>query len=453
MPLPIVIWGSFKSELPKLVLVMAAVAATTESLPAPPSTHHDVVVGSARQAAGLIDAVERARRLAAVAAVDALTAIDASRVYYEHGHASARVMFAHEAAVSSAEAFRLDKIRRMIAEAELIAHEWRAGGLSVDAAVLLGRAFANPRTRRRFLDDQRWFIKRARRFSFVKLKRLVARWIEVHDQDGSQPPVDPSFDNRYARLVQDHFAKAWRLEASLGSLQGSFFHEVLRAYVKAEFSKDWTEAEQIHGAAVCVDLLARTHSQRMADALCQIATDAVNSDRPSAPVKRVHNIVWSAESYEELVSRWAGARPRPLDADTYRITDLDGHPVDAATAFADSLVSSVRRVVQNAAGVTINLSKPTRLFTGLARLGVQLSATECYWPGCWVPSSQCHVDHLKPAARGGLTEQHNGLPACPRHNWLKETGYTVARARDGTVTITTPVGDTLVSDELSHAVP
>ena len=61
----------------------------------------------------------------------------------------------------------------------------------------------------------------------------------------------------------------------------------------------------------------------------------------------------------------------------------------------------------------------------------------------WDPDHKCHIDHLRPAARGGPTDQLNGLPACPRHNRLKERGYTVTCAQDGTITITTPTGETV----------
>jgi len=281
-------------------------------------------VGAAAGAVALFDQVEQARRLAAVAAVDAMAHIESARAFYEHGHANARVMFAHIAGVSGSEAHRLDKIRRMIGDADLIHGEWRRGRLSVDKAALLGQAFANPRTRDRFLIDQRWFIKKARRFGYVRLKKIIARWIEVHDTDGPEPGPDPSFERRNARLSQDHFSKAWLLEASLGSMQGSLFNETLRAYLQAEFQHDWKVAEAIHGVDTCAELLARTHEQRMADALCQIAADAVNSDKPSAPVKRVHNIVWTAEAYEELLCRWVNAPARLLDPDRYNITDLDG---------------------------------------------------------------------------------------------------------------------------------
>lgn len=398
---------------------------------------------SASRAVCEIEAVEQSRRLTAVAAVDLLAQIDASRSFYDHGHANARIMFAHVAGVSGAESHRLDKIRRMVAAADQISAVWRAAELSVDKAALLARAYANPRTRDRFLIDQAWFIKRSRRFGVPRLTKIVARWLEVHDEDGPTPSGDPSYEKRRAWLAQDHFSKGWKLDAELGSLQGSEFNQIFRAYVQAEFDHDWNQAKQIHGSDTCMDHLARTHQQRCADALCQIGADAAMSDKPSAPVKRVHNIVWTAETYEELLRRWVNAPARLLDPDRYNITDIDGHPIAATAAFADSLVSSFRRVAQNAAGVTIEMGITSRLFTGLARLGVILATTECYWPGCCVPTSSCHIDHLRAAARGGLTNQLNGLPACPRHNLLKERGYTVVRQNDGSITITTPNGDTI----------
>ncbi len=400
-------------------------------------------VGSSKQAIEGIEAVETARRLTAIAAVDVIAAIESSRSFYDHGHASARVMYAHIAGVAPVEAFRFDQIRRMVTEAEMINGAWRKAGLSLDKAALLAKAFSNPRTRDRFLLDQKWFLKQARRFGMKRLIKVVAHWLEVHDADGPTPGPDPSHERRKAWLAQDHFSKVWRLEAELDSMQGSRFNEIFRAYVKAEFDHDWTQGEKIHGKDVCMDLLARTHEQRCADALCQMAEDAANSNNPSVPVKRVHNIIWNAETYEELLRRWVNAPARMLDPDTYNICDIDGNRIDAIAAFADSLVSSLRRVVQDAAGVTINMSAPARFFTGLARHGVVLATTECYWPGCCVPTSSCHIDHLRSAARGGPSDQLNGLPACPRHNWLKERGYTVTRQSDGTITITTPTGDTV----------
>jgi hypothetical protein len=55
--------------------------------------------------------------------------------------------------------------------------------------------------------------------------------------------------------------------------------------------------------------------------------------------------------------------------------------------------------------------------------------------------SRCQIDHVRPAARGGPSNQLNGLPACHRHNRLRERGYTVARQSDGNILIATPNGD------------
>jgi len=68
-------------------------------------------VSDAPAAFGLIDSVELLRRLAAVATVDVLEQIHQSRAFYDQGHANARIMFAHIAEVSGAEAHQLDKIR------------------------------------------------------------------------------------------------------------------------------------------------------------------------------------------------------------------------------------------------------------------------------------------------------------------------------------------------------
>jgi len=144
-----------------------------------------------------------------------------------------------------------------------------------------------------------------------------------------------------------------------------------------------------------------------------------------------------------MLRRYCGADPQPIDIDTHKCHNLDGHSLDPGTAFADFLISKWRRVVQDAAGITIDMSRTQRFFTGLARLGVQLGFDSCFWPGCDVPVTRCQIDHTRSAACGGLTTQCNGGPCCQKHNRLKERGYTVTRQPDGTFHITTPKGDVL----------
>ncbi len=395
-------------------------------------------VGSALEAVELLESVELLRRLAGVAAVDALAEVERSGAFYDHGHVSAKAMATHVSRSSSRDLAGLDKIRRMRSDCEHFDQAFAAGELSVDQAATLGRAYANPRVRARLVADQAWFLRLATR-PFKVFERRVADWVRLADDDGAAPKPDPSHVQRDVSIVQDHFSKQFTLRGTFGALQGDNIRRILDAYVEAEFLADWADGETAHGEAVCRDLLARTDAQRRADALEQVFADAVASSTRSAPVERVHNIVWSAESVEELFKRFAGADPSPLDVDAHRCHGIDGNPLDEGAAFADLLLSKFRRVVQNARRVTVDLSETQRFYTGLARLGVMLSFDSCYWP-CDIAVSKCQIDHLRPAARGGPTTQANGAPACKHHNRTKERGFVVTRVDGGRIEIRTPDG-------------
>ena len=412
--------------------------AELEAAVAEPST--DFVSGS--MAVDVFDRAERLNRLAAVARVDAIAAVERSKVHRLHGHSAAHQMARHLGRLSSAETSRADKIRRMVTDCEQIDGAWRAGELSVDQAAVLGRAFTNPRSRSAFIDAQDWFLKLAAK-PFPTFERRVADWVRLHDMDGPEPRPEPAHENRDASLVQDHFSQQWTLKGSSGSLQGSEMRRIFDAYISAENLTDWEAARAIHGDAVCANDLARTPAQRRADALAQIFADAASNRETSVAVDTCHTIVWSQQSFEHAFRRFLGENPEPIDIDQHRCNDLDGHGLDPDMAFADAVISDWRRAVVSAQGITLDLSRKHRFFTGLARLGVQLNHERCFWPGCEVPTTSCQIDHTRPAARGGLTEQANGAPACQKHNRLKERGYSVVRNGDGTFTVTAPTGEIL----------
>ncbi|MEM7092035.1 MAG: hypothetical protein AAF567_03445 [Actinomycetota bacterium] len=341
----------------------AAIAAAELAVEAGP-----VGIGRASEAIELLEAVERQSRLAAVARVDAFVVIDESLVYRDHGHATARAMLQQVCRVSSGEAARLAKIARLAQGCEVIAKAWRRGKLSLDQAGVLARAYANHRVRDAMERRQHWFVKKAQ-LPFRSFERKVADWVNLTDDDGSTPRPDPSHVKRDASMVQDHFARSWTMRGSFGSLQGDQMNRIWSAYIDAEFFVDWNAAADEHGAmAVTRDLLARTDAQRRADALHQIFADALHNPNRSVAIDTVHNIVWSADSLEEMIRRFAGGEPRPLDPDTHRCHGLDGNPLDETVAFADFLVSKFRRVIQDGRSVCIDMGETQRFFTGLARL-------------------------------------------------------------------------------------
>ena len=79
-----------------------------------------------------------------------------------------------------------------------------------------------------------------------------------------------------------------------------------------------------------------------------------------------HNIVWSPDTFEELLRRIDGQEPEPLDPDTHRCETIDGVQLEPTEAITNALVNNVRRVVVDAAEVTLDMGRK-RLFTGALR--------------------------------------------------------------------------------------
>jgi hypothetical protein len=92
----------------------------------------------------------------------------------------------------------------------------------------------------------------------------------------------------------------------------------------------------------------------------------------------------------------------------------------------------IRRVMFDTTGVVIDYGRLQRLFTGAARQAVLIQFPTCIYPGCNRPTTHCQADHLTDWQHGGPTNQHNAAPLCPRHNQLKNHGYTIWRDPNGT---------------------
>lgn len=70
----------------------------------------------------------------------------------------------------------------------------------------------------------------------------------------------------------------------------------------------------------------------------------------------------------------------------------------------------------------------------------------CRFPGCDVPAWDCDLDHTIPFGRGGSTQASNVKCLCRLHHLIKTFwGWVDRQACDGTVTWTSPAGDTYVT--------
>jgi hypothetical protein len=396
-----------------------------------------VIPVNSRDALECIREIEKARRRADFAA----DAVDDHGFYGPDGHANAKVMVRHVGRLSHGEAADRARSMKVCRAMPTLAAKARSGELPTDHVRLLGRVFANPRVAAAMQKQEQWFLEKAK-LSYADFERRVRDWERLHDEDGPTPKAEIQHDKRNARLFQN-FDGSWEVSGQFGSMQGAGMSEIFEHYVEAEYLADWEKARAEHGEDASAHHLPRTPQQRRADALWQLFFDAASSPVGATPPKYVHNIVWDADTFDEMARRMAGAGPQPLDVDTFRCETLDGVPVDPTEAIANAFVSEVRRVIVDARGVVLDLGE-ARSFRGDARHAVKLNSTECIWPGCHVPSSQCETDHMVEYAKEPRTCPDSGAPVCGRHNRWKQKGFQIWRDPAGYFHIYRPDGTEII---------
>lgn len=389
-----------------------------------------VLVGSAREASALIRSIETCARKLRAVQVGVQGELEESAVHKADSFASAKAMTRHVARLSPAAAASRERGARMRVALPEVWAALQAGELGIDQFDLLGRVHANPRVRQHMVDAQEWFRRIAGSLSFADFELEVRRWERYADEDGPEPRNSAGHDNRNASLLQDKIDLGWQLAGSFAAMQGASIDEIYARYVAAERLADWEKAGAEHGDEATASHLPRTEGQRRADALWQVFQDAAAADGSACGVEFVHNVVWNDVTFEEMLRRLGGEDPQPLDPGDVVCHTVDGVPLEPMAAAANALVTKMRRVVTDAAGVVIDLGRARR-FTGGARLAVQLSERHCPWPGCSVPTSQCEIDHTTEHAKGGRTNPGNGGPFCGRHNRHKQKGFAVWRDPTG----------------------
>ncbi|MFJ8909790.1 DUF222 domain-containing protein [Amycolatopsis sp. NPDC102389] len=127
--------------------------------------------------------------------------------------------------------------------------------------------------------------------------------------------------------------------------------------------------------------------------------------------------------------------------------ELAGHgsiPAVLARHIATSPDSVLRRIVTDPlSGQVLDLGRDRyRPTAGLGEF-VRVRDRECRRPGCHRPAQACDLDHALPWQHGGHTADTELLDLCRRDHRLKdEPGWTYHLTPNGTLTITTPTGQT-----------
>ena len=373
--------------------------------------------------------IESLRRQATAAGITVADHLDVAQPFRAQGFFTAKAWMKHHLQLSGAEAHgrvQEARLRRVVG----VWNDALAGGqVGVAQTRLMARIAANPRIDREVLTRGVWqLMVDAMDCPYTEFERRALTFEALADPLGAAQQAERNRQRRSATMHQ-HPDGHWSLHADLDEVGGPEFLEIFSWYVDREFARDWAEATRRLGEGnVDVSKLERTEAQRRADALLEMARAAA-----ACPPDRTRPLPTVDFLLDETTAA-AVADGQPIDPLTYRdVTSRTarGHRVDPNAVIGVSLWAMIRRVVTDSRSVVIDLGRTTRLFTGFAREAVMLLEPTCIWPGCDQPHSWCHADHLTSWSTRGPTSPDNGGPLCPRHNYLKEQGFTITRDEHG----------------------
>ncbi|WP_233611587.1 HNH endonuclease signature motif containing protein, partial [Amycolatopsis sp. WAC 01376] len=125
--------------------------------------------------------------------------------------------------------------------------------------------------------------------------------------------------------------------------------------------------------------------------------------------------------------------------------ELAGHgciPASLAREIAGGPDTVLRRIITDPlSGQVLDLGRDRYRPTAGVGEFVRVRDRECRRPGCHRPAQACDLDHVVPWQFGGHTNADELIDLCRRDHRLKdEPGWVYSLAPDGTLTVTTPTG-------------
>jgi hypothetical protein len=241
-------------------------------------------------------------------------------------------------------------------------------------------------------------LANARAEVFARFKARCDRFELMADPDGAEQKAEDGRAARELHLSQT-FGGMWFGRTTLDPMSGEAVATTLRMIEQEVFESDWAAAKERLGREPMTFELDRTPAQRRADALVEMATRAramPEGARRPAPLFSV------VVGYETLVGPVLELFNRTI--------------ITPGTAAAWLTEADVERVVFGTPSRVIDIGVRRRLFAGGTRRAVEVRDRECFYEGCDAPPERLQIDHIHEAAKGGLTTQANGRPACGFHN-------------------------------------
>jgi hypothetical protein len=339
---------------------------------------------------------ERCSRLAATHA-RSLARWDARMVWADDGSKAAGARLARDTESCKASTDRLLRRARRLTSMPIVASAFTSGALNADVVDLLVRVNL-PRRRELFARDEELLVRECQaQEDETAVRQVLTKWVQAADDALGYNPVARERDGRCFRKVRT-LEGTIDVQGTLDPVEGTIFSDEHDRIEHELFTADWAEARARYGPDCGADKLARTATQRRADALVEMAR------RSAACPERA-------------------PRTRPLVSVLVGYETLTGHLCELADGTAlsrDHLLpllaeADIERIVFDSPSEVIDVGKRQRFFTGALRHAIEIRDRHCTFPGCDVPAEFCEIDHKTPDPDGGETTDATGRVHCGVH--------------------------------------
>jgi hypothetical protein len=283
-----------------------------------------------------------------------------------------------------------------------LAASQRAGLVSPEQVAIIERALG-PLERRGFdpaavTAGERLLTEHAATFGPKDLKIVADRLANAIDPDGTRPDDQLNTDRRFLHLRPTGNG-AWTGEFRLTGPLGSKLHALLDPLAKPRITTTMTE----DGRWV-EEPDARTHGQRMHDALEDICDRLLRADNTIPDSAGTPATVIITIDLADLLAKTG-----------YGISS-DGTLVRTDTVLTMADQAELYFAALNAHGVPLHLGRSRRIASRGQSIALTARDGGCSFPGCGIGPAWCERHHIVAWIDGGLTDLDNLTLLCRYHH-------------------------------------
>ena len=327
----------------------------------------------------------------------AAACFDAGREWEADGARSAAAWLSGRARLAKSTARRRVHLGRVLRHLPVAEKAWLGGEVGEAQVAALARS-RTPVAQAAMARDEELLVAQAVRLRHDQFVRVLAYWCQHADPDGAEDIAKDHHDARRLHLSRS-FAGAWVGDVVLDPISGAVVANQLSRIEDELFGADWAEARGRLGNDARASALARTPSQRRADALVEMARRAGTAPKDGRRPEPLFTVLVGYETFSGRMCQLA-----------------DGTVVNPGSLRGWLDEAWVERVVFDGPSRVIDVGVARRLFAGATRKAVLARDGECFEELCDVPAEDCQVDHIEPWSAGGATVVANGRAACGFHN-------------------------------------